>query len=330
MNVLILQAERRYQRQSGNLIRRRWLRLLEDAVLIAGLVIALGLFALEVWSAAVHTDLAMLLADHNLLQLLILNILPLLLLPLTLVVHFGLLLRALMLSTGVIRREQIGGTWELLRLTDQSPARIILSKWAATISTLASQYFALALLRVGVIVFIGLELFRFDNFYLNRNSVQFFFAVKPLPFVIEPRFLVIGALLIVLFTFANLLLTTALGVLISAVRRGGHVGDQIAIAVVLRTALFALPALLLIPQVQSADYYTAVTMNTLGYSLLDNGTLISAAFLTEPRDHLNFSIGTIGSTYYPADVIPILFGVYALIVVVSLAAAIWIVGRQSD
>ena len=115
----------------------------------------------------------------------------------------------------------------------------------------------------------------------------------------------IAAALIVLFGFANLLFTAALGVLVSAVRRGGHTGDQVAIAFVLRTVLLGLPALLLFPQTRQSNYYASAAANALMFSLLDNGTLVSAAYLTAPRHQLNFVVGTTYSQFYPPDVIPL-------------------------
>jgi hypothetical protein len=328
----ILDAELRYQRRIGAGIQRRWLHRMSALVLIAGLIVSIVLFGLELWSAKVSVDVINLplLFRHDTLQLVILNLLPLILLPLSLIVHFGLLLRTLMFSSGVVRREQLGGTWQLLALTNQSPTRIIVSKWAATLVHLAPSYLLLALLRVCVIVFVGLELFRFDNFYVDRNSVQFFFAILPLNFALHPDALVVGALLIILLTFINLLFTAALGVLISTVRRGGHLGDQVAIAFVLRTMLLVLPALFLIAQTSSMNYYPAASTNTLGFSLLDNGTLVAAAFMTAPRHQLNFVVGPTYSQFFPADTLGYLFGFYLLITLLSLAAAIRFARRNID
>ena len=77
-------------------------------MLIVGLFDPLALFGLELWSILVRTDLTSLLVHLDVLKLIFLNLLPLLaLLPLTLVFHFGLLLRTLMFSSNVIRRERI-------------------------------------------------------------------------------------------------------------------------------------------------------------------------------------------------------------------------------
>ena len=287
------------------------------------------LFALEFWSALARRDLTVLLSGHDALQLLLLNILPLLLLPLTFMFHFSLLLRALMFSTGSVRRERLGATWQLLLLTDQSIMRIIFAKWMATAWHLAPQYLLLAALRVGVIVFVGLELFRFDNFYIDRNSLQFFFAIKSLPFRIHPEMLLISVALVVVLTLANLLFTSALGVFISVVRRSGHLGDQVAIAFALRTILLVLPALWLISRAQQFSYYPATTANTLGLSLLDNGTLSVAAVLTAPRHQLNFVVGGSYSQFFPPDTLAYLLGYYAVFILLSLGAAFWFARKET-
>ena len=331
MGFPIMRAELRYQRRSGVGVERKGLRALGNAILIAGLMVATLLFVLELWSAHASVDLLNLplLFRHETMQLIVLNLLPLLLLLLTGIYHFGLLLRTLMFSTGAVRRERSGSTWQLLALTDQTTVRIILGKWAATIFNLAPSYLLLAVLRVGVIVFIGLELFRFDNFYINRNSTQFFFSILPLNFPLHPEALLIGAGLMIVLTFANLLFTAALGVLISTVRRGGHMGDQVAIAFVLRTTLLVLPALLLIAQTPSLNYYPAASANTLGFSLLDNGTLVAAAFLSAPRHQLNFVVGPTYSQFFPADTLGYVFGFYALIMLFSLGGAIHFAQRNT-
>lgn len=325
----VMRAELHYQRRSAIPVRHTILRRLGTVVLVAGLIIALSLVVLELWSALARTDLTALLGGQDALQLLLLNILPLLLLPLTFVFHFSLLLRALMFSTGSIRRERLGATWQLLQLTDQSPARIILAKWIATVWHLAPHYLLLSVLRVGVIIFVGLELFRFDNFYIDRNSVQFFFAVKPLPFRVQPEMFVISAALVVLLTFANLLFTSALGVFVSVARRSGYSGDQVAIAFVLRTVLLVFPALWLISHAQQSSYYPATTANTLGLSLLDNGTLSAAAVLSAPRHQLNFVIGGSYSQFFPPDTLAYLLGYYVVLILLGLGAAFWSARKET-
>ncbi len=327
MHSPILGAELRQQRSIGVVRSRRVLRWIINGVMIAGVLIALGLFALELWSALLVKDLTELIPSDAL-QRLMLNLLPLMLLPLALIVHFGLLLRTLMLSSSVIRRERLRGTWQLLLLTDQTAAQIVIGKWGATILNLTPLYLVLAALRVGLMVFVGLELFRFDNFYYDRNSTAFFFETKPLPLLVHPQMLVLGAALITLFTLLNLLLTAALGVLISVVRRGGHGGDQVALGLILRTVLLGLPALLILFNTQGRDFADMVFGNALGSTLLDNGTLVSAALLTAPRYRLNFVVGSSATQFYPSEVIPYVIGVYALIMAGAMALAILLARRD--
>ncbi len=326
MHSPILRAELHYQRTGGRRARR-WLVVLTRVFVIGGLLSGLALFALELWSAVIVSDLTLLIGDT--LQLLVLNLLPLiLLLPLTLVAHFTLLLRTLMLSSNTIRREQRQRTWQLLLLTDARTAQIVIAKWGATILRLTPAYLLLALLRVGVTVFVGLELLRFDNFYYDRNSVQFFFEIKRLPLFVHPLLLVLGAGLITLFTFGNLLLTAALGVLVSVLRRGGHGGDQVALGLILRTVLLGLPALLIFANLPGRPFNEMVFGNALGLTLLDNGSLVSAALLTAPRYRLNFVVGSSATQFYPPEVIPYVLGVYALITLGALVLAIGLARRE--
>lgn len=331
MDVPILQAELRHQRRGGRADRRGWLRWLTILLLGAGLASAALLFAIE-FAAAASIDFDLRLTELEALVVVAGHVIPsVVLIPITALVNFVLMFRTLTLSSDVIAREERGGTWHILLLTDQSPARIAVGKWWATVANLAPQYGLLTALRVGVSIYLGLERYRIDYFYYGTTSRQFLSQTRPLPFPVEPMTLIGGAALIALFTFGNLLFTAALGVLVSSLRRTSHAGERLIMALGLRAVILVVPAALLLWLGEVAydssvpmPYTTYVTLTTGlsagGVSLLDNGSLVSAALLADGR--LNFVLWRPYTQYVPIGIALFTLGFYALITGVALRASV--------
>lgn len=335
MDVPILQAELRHQQRGGRTARRGWLRSLSILVLSAGLASAALLFVIE-FAAAASLDFRFRLTELEGLIIVAGHILPsVVLIPLTALVNFALMFRTLMLASDVIAHEERSGTWQILLLTEQPLRRIVVGKWWATVLNLAPQYGLLAALRIGVVIYLGLERYRIDYFYYGSSSRQFLAHTQPIPFRVEPTTLLAGAALITLFTFGSLLFTAALGVFISSLRRTGHAGERMVMALALRLVILIVPAALLIwlgglvydssvpTNLQLSNHELTVYVSSFGFSLLDNGSLVAASVLTTPRYALNFVLLRSYTQYFPPEIIPFLLGFYALITGVALRAFVW-------
>lgn len=338
----VLQAEIKHQQDSRGIVQRPGYRWGARLILGIGLVTSLLVFAIE-FVASWNWEYSAALAQSESLVVVIGYVLPSVILqPLTLIVDLVLVFRTLLLSSDAVAREQRGRTWQLLILTAQSPRKIVVGKWWATVLHLAPQYLMLSALRVGVVVLMGLEYYRIQYFYFGNNSQQFFSQTRPLPFVVSTSTLVVGAVLITLFTFANLVFTAAFGMCVSAVSRSARVGLQAGIAFALRIALLVSVAVPLLVVGNQARYvrlssnpavvYSDVAdaaLGAFGFSLLDNGTSVTAAFLTQPRYALNLTFFRIYTPVLPPESMGFLFGFYALLTVLFLGAAVLIIRRRA-
>ncbi len=319
MRSPILRAELHYQRSGAGGRSRRWFVRLIFGI---GLAVSLLVVGME-FLAAISWEFGQLLIQSDALIVIVGHVLPsVILLPLTLLVDVVLVLRTLLLAADAIARERRGRTWQLLLLSVQTPRQLVIGKWWATVLHFTPQYLLLAALRVGVIVYIGLERYRIDYFYYGSNSHQFLMHTQPLTFLVAPSTLILGAAVITAFTLVNLLFTAALGVLIAAIWRSGHTVEQMILAVVLRGVLLGLPALLLWSTVAGSPFPDAVLRQTLSVSLVDNGTLITAALLTSPRNQLNFLLTPTGTGFYLPTLIPYLLSGYVLIAGAALLIAV--------
>ena len=328
MRSPILRAEFSHQAAAGG-ITARPLRLIVRLILSVGLATSLLVFGME-FRAAIDWNFSGSLIQSDTLIVIVGHVLPsVILLPITLMVDVVLVLRTLLLAADAIARERRGRTWQLLILSTQTPRQLVIDKWWATVLHFAPQYLLLAALRVGVIVYVGLERYRIDYFYYGTNSHQFLMQTQPLTFLVAPSTLILGAAVIAAFTLVNLLFTAALGGLIAAIWRSGRTVEQMIFALVLRGILLGFPALVLWSTVAGSPFYDSVLRQTLSVSLVDNGTLISAALLNSPRHQLNFLLTPTGTGFYLTSLIPYLLSGYVLLAAGTLAIAVRRVARKS-
>ena len=254
MRSPILRAEFSHQTTAGGSTARP-LRLIVRLILIVGLATSLLVTGMEFW-AAIDWNFSGFLIQSDALIVIVGHVLPsVILLPLTLMVDVVLVLRTLLLAADAIARERRGRTWQLLILSAQTPRQLVIDKWWATVLHFTPQYLLLAALRVGVIVYIGLERYRIDYFYYGINSHRFLMQTQPLTFLVAPSTLILGAAVITAFTLVNLLFTAALGGLMAAIWRSGRTVEQMIFALVLRGVLLGFPALLLWSTVAGSPFY---------------------------------------------------------------------------
>jgi hypothetical protein len=203
-----------------------------------------------------------------------------LLLALTLHLHFTTIQRTLTLAADTIRREKRGGTWESLLLTGVDARRLVLGKWWAVVRTVWRDYALLAGLRVGVSVGLGAMVFA------NRGGALVALgegkAGDPVPGVL------LAACFIIALTLVNGLFTAAAGVTGSLLSQGR--GQGTAAAQLVRLGAVMIPVLLLaIPLAAIVTHLiTLPTPEALEFgsvwnpllwmpiTLLDNGTLATA------------------------------------------------------
>lgn len=145
----ILQAEFRYQRfviERGR-VGRIW-------IVLAALLLIPGLITSIVYSGFALANLSFIrtptwLEPFNSL----LNLGNATLLIISLSVYPVVTLITLGLASNSIRREKIGQTWDVLRLTDVDANQLVFGKWWASLRALLGDHIMVTLLRIGLIAY---------------------------------------------------------------------------------------------------------------------------------------------------------------------------------
>ncbi len=201
-----------------------------------------------------------------------LNPLPNLLMLFTVYYHFYLMFQTIALAGNSITREKEAQTWEMLVLTGIDARQIVRGKWWATVRRQIPRYLLLCILRAGATAALAITLLSVFNY----RSIYYQSQIQlPHPVTILVVGLFAGAL-----TFANLGLSTACGVMSSAVSRRSTLAiargfaNQIVISIVPVTAILLLFTRLRLGAVGGATYQF-FSMLALGIlSAIDNGFIL--------------------------------------------------------
>lgn len=295
----ISQAEYLHQRRSMEARRSRWWVALPRKVLMTLSVFAAAfIFILTGGTSLGILVLNYMPPDMALLAFVVWVLIPgFALLPMTLLTHFGLMMRTLLHTSNSIPREKVGGTWDLLLLTGTSAREIVLSKWRATIKQVLPSYMRLALLRMAVILWV----FEWERVRLSfYPTLDFSFNEYYTP--PHPLLPILSLGLITMFTLVNALITAAIGMLTAFMTK--RAGINTFIAFVLRTVLFGMPMILvylsfifMLNFAYTTNYYDSFAYDAYSVAqvasitLADNGMLISGAtaairleYFRTPRD----------------------------------------------
>jgi hypothetical protein len=216
----ILRAEL-YHYQRGQTKRRwRWwhipwqlLTLISNLSVIVALIAALVSFEIDATQELLTTILSIVLLAPGFV-----------LIPVTIVMHFRLILQTLTVASDSIAREKRSGTWDIMLLTGIDSRRLILGKWWAILRSLARPYAYLAFLRVGTIIYITLVSNRI-TYYQSFGLIPHYQPLNVLTDFLAP------ILLIALMTFVNAGFTSAIGVYTSLLSKRGSVGMAVAVAI---------------------------------------------------------------------------------------------------
>ena len=238
----------------------------------------------------------------------------------TVFMHFQVMFRTLGIASNTILREKQSHTWETLILTNVNARQLVLGKWLAVIYIMWKSYTWLAVLRVGASLGFGAIILSND-----RNIILWF---RNQPTLSPVRDLVYAIVLVILFTFANLLFTAAAGVIASLLGRVNSPG--IATGQATRLGVLIVPILLfMIPIIYYFVTLTPpITNEKLGpfgefiawveISILDNGSLLTS-ILSNPQD-------SVASTFVPAGLV--VSSVYLVLAAVLLVVGQWIAKKQ--
>lgn len=124
------------------------------------------------------------------------------LLAMNLALYLVLTMITLGLASNSISREKRGKTWENLLLTGVSARHIVWGKWWATLWALWGDHAMASVLRLGVVAWLV---------YLMGSEALYQPIIPFLPIVLS--YIVVGALLLMLYAIVDAALTAALGIL---------------------------------------------------------------------------------------------------------------------
>jgi hypothetical protein len=264
----ITQAELAYQRRH---LPRRWSRHLAALILVASLLIASLLFAGEVWAAVTYTASA----TQNRATVAITplwNLLNLLPVTVTFVLHFALMFQTLSLSANSIAREKRGNHWEMLLLTGVDAGQITFGKWWATVKHMGRRYLLLAVLRALLVVWMGASITR-----LFTLQAPYYSSTDPAAILPPSLWQFIGAIAAVMaLTLANLGFTAACGIIASAVGRGGLLSlmSGLGLRLIILVGIPILATLLIRPLLRGSLAALVDPTGDILLTLLDNGLSI--------------------------------------------------------
>jgi hypothetical protein len=298
----IADAELTYQRRSIN-VRHRWLmsvaRIMYWLALVSSIILFWGEFVTSLTTAEVG----------KVSQILIVSFV--ILIPITIVVHFGALLQTLAFASNTITREKQTQTWQVLILTNVDARRIVFSKWWATISRMRHFYLGAGLLRAGLTVgAIAL---------LSRHGVNIYGQM----FALNSKSILLCGVGLVVLSLSSCGMTSAFGIVASLAGWRGR--TEFILAAALRTVmLVALGGVLLLTS-QFVPYGIPVDggqlFRVLSISLIDNGSFLAFKLAN------NAGQQSLGVITYPICVL-ICLGFHLLLTLALLSLAELLAVRQ--
>lgn len=311
----IFKAELTHHRHHLSGVLPIWLRKLWGGLVLLGAAVALLLIVVEFASAATGYDIPYVLYILGYNPITVIHVLPVVvLLPVTFVLHFSALVQTLILASNTISRERNARMWGLLVLSPQSANHIMTMKFGATVWHMLPQYSVLAILRVGVVLYLGLEMGRNKYFYYSSALSNFVTQIEPLFFLPDQPSIIMAVALIVFFTLLNLPFTTSLGVLVSSLgcRR-----------CLLGSFLLRQAGLLLTLSRPQIALSSATILEAVGLTLLDNGTGMAAAVASPMKIFAPFELGVLVYSFVPSAsvVVPLLYGLVTI-------GALWIARKR--
>jgi hypothetical protein len=178
--------------------------------------------------------------------------------------------RTSLLATASVAREKRTGTWDLLVLTPQHAKRIVYGKWSAVNQAVLTVDQPGILLRVAAIFWIGL---------VGRES-------QILPTTPPIHIILIAPLLILLFTIANILVTSALGVLASFTGRSEITAYRMGMAfslILLMLALMPMVAAFVLGIGARFNGSFTIAPLFIATTLLEGGQMLALMLLGDER-----------------------------------------------
>jgi hypothetical protein len=298
---VVYRSESHYQGSRIEQRRARWWWDLPRAVLMGAALFCASFFIF------LHVGLAFNLFNivsvpeslHSFLALMWIVMPVLCLLPVVLVFHFALMLRVLLWTSNSITREKGSGTWDLLLLSGIPARRIILNKWWATVQRALPAYLHLMWLRLGVIAWVGAWL------VVNVNPSAFngiYVTIQPETQQLLPTWwgLLLAAGVMVIFTFANLAFTAAIGTGVSFLSQNG--AFNVIIAFGLRTiVLLAFPLSMFLAgwlgfwNASSFDYENQLAYNIYFASAATATTMVDNSMVATGGTAVFFSEGVLNN-----------------------------------
>jgi hypothetical protein len=199
--------------------------------------------------------------------------------------HFGLIIRALAFSSNSIARERQQDSWDLLVLTGVDARQVVMGKWAATVRSLWPSFIRLGLLRACIVLFLGSLLGTGGN-YASLYGGDFRVVIPSIfQFIIAIGFIFVA-------TACNLLFTAACGVSASVRHRSAGValarGIGIRLGIIFLIAGVVIGCAFILPRfflylyqslsILASDLYIMV-MGSLA-SIVDNGVVLGTMYVT--------------------------------------------------
>jgi hypothetical protein len=254
-----------------------------------------------------------------------------------LALHFGVMLRTLILSSNSIAREKQANNWDILVLTGINARQIIRGKWWATMRRMWRAYLLLAALRVVMIIWYATYVSR-NNFY-SLMYYYLHYGYTPASPVAVPTFahFLAATVMVFIFTMINLPFTAACGLsAISARARNSALVLARAISTRLLLVLGLSVGTLAIMSfmwsnlatrggVHPWSIDTTLFIQTVTVTLLDNG-LTNASQLTQYRTNPS-SFDRRTEFVLPNMLVSI--AIYVLLTWLLLRLAEWLAVRQN-
>jgi hypothetical protein len=226
------------------------------------------------------------------------------------------LIRALLLASETIAREQRTGTWETLLLTGVDAGQIVRGKWWATVRHVWPSFLMTALLRLGVVTWVGLF---FGVDYANSS-----------PFYPQPSQMLISSALTIALGVVSSALASACGVLASLISRRN--GTTLVLAIVVYAGVLAanlvvfglaahffnwrlyLASSLYINDYARPSWQAFHILSAAGVSVVDQGSILAVTML---QYQLHYTVYTF---YYTMN--SLVGGVLALLIYPALTWAV--------
>lgn len=252
----IADAELTYQRRSINVWSHRLIfvaKIMYWLALVSSIILYWGEFVTSVTTGEVGK------VSEKLILLFVIVI------PTTIVVHFGALLQTLAFASNTITREKQTQTWHVLILTNIDARRIVMSKWWAMISRMRHLYLAAGLLRAGLMVS-AIAL-------LSRHGVYLYGQM----FALNSKSILLCGVALVVLSLSSGGMTAAFGVLASLLGLRGR--TEFILAAAFRTVVLTAVGGILVLTSQFVPYGIPVDGGQLfrafGISLIDNGSFLA-------------------------------------------------------